>query len=195
MSGTLTFDNRDQYLSPTRGGRSRFFLEGAGSILGGDNEFIRSFIDASWYFPLPLKLVLNLRGKIGILEPYGDKESPINERYYVGGIATVRGYEYGRAGPIDPVTDDPIGANRMVVFNSELIFPIASELGLKGAVFFDAGKGFDKYSDLSPIRTSVGAGIRWFSPFGPLQIYVGFPLNPDPGEKSNVIDFSVGTVY
>jgi outer membrane protein insertion porin family len=195
LSATLIGDTRDQYFAPTRGARHSFFLQAAGGLLGGDNDFVKGVFDTSWYFPLPFNCVLNLRGKLGAVQPYGGKETPLYEKFYVGGIATVRGYEYGRAGPIDPTSDDPDGAEKVLVFNSELIFPISKELGLRGAVFFDIGKGFNAFADLTPLKMGTGPGIRWFSPMGPIVIYLGFPINPGPGDKNRVFDFSVGTVF
>jgi outer membrane protein insertion porin family len=106
----------------------------------------------------------------------------------------------------------------MVVFNAELIFPISREIGLRGALFFDVGKGFDRFRDktltfidttdpanpktkiipregLFPLKFAAGPGIRWFSPFGPIHIDIGFNLNTKKGEKGHVIEFSGGTVY
>jgi outer membrane protein insertion porin family len=194
---TLDFalDTRDDYYAPSRGGRHTFYVRNAGGILGGDNYFVKSLLETSWFFPLPLNLVLNLRGKFGFVEPYGGKEAPLYEKFFVGGLYTLRGFEYGRAGPIDPKTNDPLGANKMVVFNSELMFPLSREIGLKGAVFFDMGKGFDHVSDLTPLRTGAGVGIRWFSPFGPIHIDIGWNLSPKKGEKGRVLDFTAGTVF
>jgi len=152
------------------------------------------FAETSWFFPLPLNLVLNLRGKAGIIEPYGGRKTPIYEKFFVGGIHTLRGFEYGMAGPFDN-NKEPLGADKMVVFNAELIFPISREIGLKGAIFWDVGKGFDKFSEITPLKTGVGAGIRWFSPFGPINIDLGVNPNPKPGEKRRVFDFIIGTVY
>jgi outer membrane protein insertion porin family len=83
----------------------------------------------------------------------------------------------------------------MAVFNSELIFPLAREIGLRGAVFWDIGKGFDKLSDITPLKTGAGVGIRWFSPFGPIVIDIGFNLNPKKGEKGSAIDFTAGSTF
>ena len=83
----------------------------------------------------------------------------------------------------------------MVVFNSELLFPLSREIGLRGAIFFDIGKGFDKLSDITPLKFGVGPGIRWFSPFGPIRIDIGFNLNPKPGESRHAIDFTAGTTF
>jgi outer membrane protein insertion porin family len=98
------------------------------------------------------------------------------------------------AGPVDE-NEDPLGANKMAVFTTEIHFPLAAELGLKGALFCDVGKGFDQFGDFLPVRIGAGPGIRWFSPFGPIRIDWGFNLDPKKGEKSNVLEFSVGTIY
>jgi outer membrane protein insertion porin family len=121
------------------------------------------------------------------------------------------------AGPID-INKEAMGAKKMVVINTELIFPIARDIGLKGALFFDAGKGFDRLRNktwrstdntdptnpiftvtrgtgLFPLRLAAGPGIRWFSPFGLIHIDLGFNLNPKKEEKGHVFDFTAGTVY
>ena len=194
LSFSLSMDTRNDYYNPTKGARHSISLQNAGGILGGDNYFIKGMVETSWFFPLPLKTVLNLRGKVGFVEPYGGREVPIYEKLYVGGLQTVRGFEYGMAGPYDE-NKEPLGAKKMVSFQSELIFPLSSEIGLKAAIFWDVGKGFDRFSDITPLKMGVGAGIRWFSPFGPIHIDLGFNLNPKPGEKTKVFDFTAGTVY
>jgi outer membrane protein insertion porin family len=194
ISFTLSMDSRDDYYVPTRGAKHTLSAEYAGGILGGDNYFVKGFLETSWFFPLPLSTVLNLRGKFGIIEPFGGKETPINEMFFVGGIYTIRGFEYGMAGPVD-INGDPLGAEKMVVFNTELTFFLSREIGLRAAVFFDIGRGFNEWRDITHLRTAAGPGIRWFSPVGPIQIDLGFNLSPKKGEKQNVFDFSMGTVF
>ncbi len=212
-----SIDTRDDYYNPRRGHLSSILIQNAGGILGGDNYFVKVLGATSWFFPLPLNVTLNLRAQAGVAMPYGSKQTkviaeydpgtgawipsvrqvdrlPIYEKFYVGGINTVRGFEYGMAGPKDKY-DEPIGAKKMVVFNTELIFPLSREIGLRGAVFFDVGKGFDKWGDIFPLRIGAGPGIRWFSPFGPIHIDIGFNLSPKKGEKSYVLEFTGGTVY
>jgi outer membrane protein insertion porin family len=83
----------------------------------------------------------------------------------------------------------------MWVINMELIFPLAREIGLRGAVFFDMGKGFNYWRNAFPPRFGAGPGIRWFSPFGPINIDLGFNLSPKKGEKGMVIDFNAGSTF
>jgi len=191
---TPSMDTRDDYFNPRRGGQHSFSIQNAGGILGGDNYFVKAMGRTSWFFPLPLNSTLNLRAQAGIIWGYGGKELPIYEKFFVGGINTVRGFEYGMAGPIDE-NEEPGGAKKMVVFNTEVIFPLSREIGLRGALFFDVGKGFDRFKDVTPLKFAAGPGIRWFSPFGPIHIDIGFNLNPKKGEKRHVIDFTAGTVY
>ena len=191
---TLTRDTRDDFFAPTRGGKMSLSLMDAGGILGGDNYFLKGLFIGSWFFPMPLKTVFNFRAQVGSISGYGGKEIPIYEKFFVGGLTTVRGFDYGKAGPVDD-TGEAIGANRMLVFNNELIFPLSRELGLRGAVFVDIGKGADQWSRLFPLRIGTGVGIRWVSPFGPIHIDIGFNPFPKQGEKSRVMDFTAGAVY
>jgi len=194
ISVTPSINTLDDYFNPRRGGKHSLFIQDAGGVLGGDNSFVKVLAQTSWFFPLPLYATLNLRGQVGVVAPYSGTILPIYEKFFVGGINTVRGFEYGKAGPVD-INSEPIGAKKMVVFNTEVIFPISRELGLRGAVFFDVGKGFDNWSNMFPLRFGVGPGIRWYSPFGPIHIDFGFNLNPKHGEKGHVLDFTAGTVY
>jgi outer membrane protein insertion porin family len=194
ISITPAIDTRDDYFNPRRGGQHSLFVQNAGGILGGDNYFVKVVGRTSWFFPLPFNTTLNLRAQAGTISGYGGKEIPIYEKFFVGGINTVRGFEYGKAGPLD-VNGEPIGSKKMVVFNAEILFPLSSAIGLKAALFFDIGKGFDKWGDMTPLRLGAGPGIRWYSPFGPIRIDFGFNLNPKPGEKGTVLEFSGGTVY
>ena len=212
FSFTPSMDTRDDYYHPKSGARHAIFIQNAGGLLGGDNYFVKVVGDTSWYFPMPLNTTLNLRGKAGMIWGYAGRKVPIYERFWVGGAQTIRGFEYGMAGPVDR-NNDPVGANYMLIFNSELIFTLAREIGLRGAVFFDIGKAWgvrgestniiDPFTgllvkDISKnrgIKFGVGPGIRWFSPFGPINIDLGFNLNPKQGEKHHVIDFNAGTVW
>jgi outer membrane protein insertion porin family len=194
ISVTLTRDTRNDFYAPSRGSKNSISVANAGGPLGGDNFYYKFAGESTWYFPLPLNTVLVLRGMAGMIQGYGGKEVPIYEKFFVGGWGTVRGYEYGWAGPRDE-SNDPQGATKMVALNNELLFSLSKEVGLRGALFFDIGKGFDNASDITPLKMGAGPGLRWFSPFGPLAIDIGYNLNPKKGEKNNVIEFNVGSVF
>jgi len=194
LSYTFTRDTRDDFFAPSRGSRSSLNVQYAGGFLGGDNYYAKVAGDTSWFFPLPLNTVLNLRGRAGLIGAYGGKEIPIYEEFYVGGGGTVRGFEYGMAGPVDR-NGDPLGASKMLTFTSEIVFFLSREIGLRGALFWDVGRGWNNSSDFTPIKTGVGFGLRWFSPFGPLNIDIGFNPIPKKGEDRRVIEFNAGSVF
>ena len=204
---TLTRNTIDNLYNPTRG--SEIWVSGAIAGLGGDNYFYSVKGGASWFHPIIGDLVLHLNGQIGIIRGYNDTDVPLQEKFYVGGINTMRGFEYGVAGPIE-INEygdiEPIGALNMVSFQTELLYPLSKTLGLRAAAFYDVGKGWGTDDDqlhpsldenFWPLRHAVGVGIRWYSPFGPIRIDWAYNLNqqPERGEKSNVWDFSMGTLF
>lgn len=191
---TITRDTIDNIFSPRRG--SKIWISGTIAGLGGDNFFYKARTGASWFHPIIGDLILNLKGDFGIARGYNGKEVPLMEKFYVGGIRTLRGFEYGMAGPLDE-KNEPIGALNKLTFTTELTYPLSKAIGLRVAVFYDVGKGFDDFDEVTPLRHAVGVGIRWYSPFGPIRIDWGYNLDPKPerGEKTNVWEFSAGVVY
>jgi outer membrane protein insertion porin family len=126
----------------------------------------------------------------------GGKSIPIDERYFLGGINSLRGFESREVGPRDPDSGDFYGGNKMAVFNLELSFPMIKDMKMKGLVFFDTGNAWDNDETMfTEMRYSVGAGIRWNSPMGPLQFVWGYNLDPEDYEESSAFDFSVGKMF
>jgi len=78
-----------------------------------------------------------------------------------------------------------------VVFNTELLFPIYEQYGLRGVAFFDTGNSFNTFK-FSELRRSVGVGVRWMSPFGPLRVELGFPISKQSDDDTSVMGFSIG---
>ncbi|MGH7818036.1 MAG: BamA/TamA family outer membrane protein, partial [Candidatus Binatia bacterium] len=113
----------------------------------------------------------------------------------------IRGFAERSIGPRQPsgcdasgnncTGSDVVGGNKAVVVNTELLFPIYEQYGLRGVAFFDMGNSFNSFS-WSEMRRSVGFGARWMSPFGPLRVELGFALNKQPGDDTSVIGFSIG---
>ncbi|MFB3137273.1 MAG: BamA/TamA family outer membrane protein, partial [Nitrospirales bacterium] len=131
----------------------------------------------------------------GIAEGYGGDPVPLTELFFVGGINSVRGFEFGRAGPVT-ASDTVEGGTRQIIFNGELIFPVIQDAKLDGVLFFDYGKGFAEEEDLSlNLRPATGLEVRWVSPFGPLRAAYGLNLDPEPNEKNAVFEFSIGSVF
>jgi outer membrane protein insertion porin family len=198
----ISYDSRDHFFNPTEGTKSAFAVKFAG--LGGDSRFIKSDIGARWYYPL-LKdpkwggsYVFSLGGTLGygfgFNQPSADKnELPLFERYFPGGINSVRGFQDRSLGPKED--GDVVGGDKQAIANVEIHFPVAEQFGLRGLVFFDIGQAFKESESISfnAFRRSVGFGGRWMSPFGPLRVELGFPLNKQPGDETSVLGFSVGS--
>ncbi|MEW6674840.1 MAG: outer membrane protein assembly factor BamA [Nitrospirota bacterium] len=192
ITPSLVRDSRDNYLDPSRGSRNSFYLTYAG--LGGTNYFVKSGVDSAWYFPLDSTTFM-LRGRFGYGTGIWGKELPLYERFYVGGIYTVRGLGFGEAGPKDKQTGDEIGGTEELIFNTEYIFPIFSELKLKGVVFFDAGNAYESFKKFGSLRYTTGTGIRWISPMGPIRIEWGYNLDRKLGESASRLEFTFGTFF
>lgn len=192
ITPSLVRDSRDNYLDPRRGSRNSLYTTVAG--LGGTNKFFKGGVDSAWYFPISSSSVM-VRGRFGYATGIAGEELPLYERFYVGGIYTVRGLGYGEAGPKDEGTDDPIGGTEELIFNLEYIFPLISEARLKGVLFFDAGNSYESFKNFPDLRYTTGAGIRWISPVGPIRLEWGYNLDRKPGEKTSRFEFAFGTFF
>lgn len=192
ITPSLVRDSRDNYLDPSRGSRNAVTFSFAG--LGGSNAFIKGEADSAWYFPLGPTAFM-LRGRFGYARGIFGKELPLYERFYVGGIYTVRGLAFGGAGPKDPATGDPIGGTEELIFNTEFIFPILPEMKLKGVVFFDAGNSYENFENFGSLRYTTGTGFRWISPIGPIRVEWGYNMKKQPGESSNKFEFAFGSFF
>jgi outer membrane protein insertion porin family len=190
ITPAIVRDTRDNYLDPHTGSRNSLSVTLAG--LGGDNRFLKASLDSAWYIPVGASTIA-LRGRYGYGTGIFGEPLPLYERYYVGGIYTIRGLGFGEAGPRDPLTGEPIGAKNEIIFNSDFIFPILPDLKLKGVVFFDAGQGFDTTPD--NIRYTTGLGVRWISPLGPIRVEWGYNLNPEEDEKASRFEFAFGSFF
>jgi outer membrane protein insertion porin family len=185
-------------MNPTTGSRHvlRFSLAG----LGG-SKFHKISYEASRYWPISGKLVGMLHGAISWADGYGDDDLPAFERYFLGGPTSLRGYTIKNIGPKDSAKN-PIGGNQSLLLNAELIYPFTKSL--KAFMFYDRGQlygGGDDTSttsttwDLLDMRDSIGAGIRFVSPFGPLTFSYGLKLDRADGEQSGEFHFSAGNSF
>lgn len=187
---TLTRDTTDDAMLPTRGSKNSVSAEYYGGPLMGDVSFTRYGASSSWFYPLPLDTVFGIRGRIGYIQPNEGKEVPIYERYYLGGINSLRGLR--EVGPVDPVTKDVIGGLTMLNFNVEYVFPLMKNAGLNGVVFFDTGNAWESGYDFGDMRKTAGAGIRWYSPIGPLRLEWGYVLDRKESEAASRWEFTIG---
>lgn len=197
---SLVRDTRDRVYGASKGSRNVFSVKYAGGPLGGDAEFTKIEGSTGWYFPMPFKTVFHIKGAAGRVFENENGKLPVYERFFLGGLNSVRGFKYGKISPIDPLTGDRIGGDKMWYTNTEIIFPLLESQGLNGLIFYDAGRVYDNDEDFfgdvnNGVKNSAGLGIRWLSPMGPLAVVWGYNLDPLDDEDQAVWDFSVGGTF
>ncbi len=201
-SAELSFrrNTTNNYLDPSKGTYLELSYEYAGRLLGGDNDFNKYELEYRHYKPVFWKTYLAFRGELGLLDHDQGRRLLITERYFLGGIYDLRGFETRSIGPTYP-SDNPyysdvtIGGNKQVVLGLDYVIPISEQLGFKGVIFFDAGNAFNDDEPIDPeeFRTDWGVGIRWMSPMGPLRFELGFPIDREPDEDPQVFQFAIGS--
>ncbi len=188
----------DRYLNPSSGMKSSVSVEYAGGLLLGDDEFIRYIGDHSEYHPLWWDHVFHFHAQAGyVMENFAGEDIPVFERFYLGGMNSVRGYKSRYITPRDEATGDRIGGNKMAFTNLEYLFPILDEMGVMGVFFFDAGQSWDDGESMDlELEKSVGGGIRWYSAFGPLRLEYGYALDTirEQGGKGK-LEFTIGQFF
>lgn len=180
----LTFDSRDNVFDTHRGNLLGGSLELAGGPFGGDKDFYKFFARASHYTPLFRNSVIEFRGRMGLVDSYGDSESvPIYERFFAGGAETIRGYHERKIGPYDPISKDPLGGNSVLIGNIEYTYPIFNFL--KAAAFYDVGNVWSKMNKIGSggFKSGIGFGVRLKTPIGPIMLDYGIPLSKESGEE------------
>lgn len=201
----ITRSTLDDRFVPRMGTVTRFTTKFAG--MGGDNKFITFIGSVSRYFPLPRDSAFMIRGTMGYSFGYSGEDVPIFEKFFLGGLDTMRGFEERTVGPkvrrgeVYPFArrrdkKDCIGGEKELFFNMEYIFPLIKEAGIRGVVFFDAGNAYKESEGwFEDVRKSAGFGIRWQSPFGPLRVEWGINLSPRDDEDSSQFHFTMGSLF
>ncbi len=186
-------NSTDFYEDPSRGGVTKLSTEYAG--LGGTEHFLKSIADHRHFFPLPFGgTVFSIHGEIGHVTSTNSDDVSITEKFFLGGIRTIRGFEHREVGPRED--GDYVGGTKMGYFNFEFLFPIYKSLGLKGVLFYDTGNVWTEDENyFSSMRNSVGFGIRWRSPMGPLRFEWGYNLSPRDYEEDSVFEFTIGKAF
>jgi outer membrane protein insertion porin family len=170
--------------------------------LGGDIGFVKVIAESGIYFPLYKALVGFVHAKAGLVhEVSSDMMLPDYERFFLGGINSLRGFDWRDISPTKKNSfgfETKIGGDKFVQFNVEALLPLGKKTGVIGVLFYDTGDVYDNYEriDFSSLRQSVGFGIRWYSPMGPLRIEYGYILNAEPGENTGGRwDFAMGYAF
>nr|WP_315195091.1 outer membrane protein assembly factor BamA [uncultured Aquabacterium sp.] len=189
-------DARDSTIAPTTGRYQRVNLE---TGLLGDTRYLRSDFEAQQYIPLTNRLTLGLRGEFGYGRGLQSKPYPVFKNFYGGGLGSVRGFEQSSLGPVD-IEGAYIGGNKRLNLNAELYVPFpgaGNDRTLRLFGYMDAGNVWGEAENLrlSELRASVGVGISWISPVGPLKLSYGKPIKSFDQDKIQSLQFQIGTAF
>jgi outer membrane protein insertion porin family len=210
FDASITTDTRDNVLIPTEGMMVKYSAKVSTPLL--DLQYYRFKIDTEYYKPIDenKKYTLKLRGSLGYADEYGGDQYPFFKNFYMGGVRTVRGYRTSSIGP--KYYNDyanrwyTSGGQKSILASAEIFFPVP---GLKQndqfrlSTFFDAGGVFSDDESISvsdqyeqgEMRYSVGLGVQWNSPFGPLQVSIAEPLNDDNKDRTQRFQFGMGSTF
>mgnify|MGYP005994440547 CR=1 FL=1 len=207
---SIVTDTRDNVLVPTEGIKTSYTASISAPIL--DLQYYKLQAQTEYYKPLDenKKFTLKLRGSLGYADEYGGDQFPFFKNFYMGGVRTVRGYRTSSIGPkyYNEYAGRwfTTGGTRSFLASAELFFPVP---GLKNndsfrlSTFFDAGGVFSDNESIGTttdyeqggVRYSLGLGVQWNSPFGPLQLSVAEPLNDDSKDITQRFQFGMGSTF
>jgi outer membrane protein insertion porin family len=189
-------DGRDSVIAPSAGRYQRVFFEWS---FAGEVKYLKTNLQYQEYWALPLRLTLGLNAEVGIGKGLGGKPFPVFKNFYGGGLGTVRGFEQGSLGVVDP-TGAYIGGARRINLNSELYFPVpgtGNDRTLRIFAFGDVGNVWreDETVTASSLRSSAGVGLSWISPVGPLKLSWAYPLRVQRNDRIQRFQFQIGTAF
>ena len=196
---TIIYDQRDNRFDPSEGYFIQLSTDVAG--IGGSIRYLRNRLTGGKYWPIADRWTFGLSARAGVVSGLGDRVR-INDRFFLGGDS-LRGFEPAGVGPRDNETRDALGGKRFFATTAELSFPLGfpEELGVSGKLFVDAGNASDpdekgpEVSDSNLVRSSVGIGIAWRSPFGPIRVDLAEALIKEDFDRTQLLHFSFGTRF
>jgi outer membrane protein assembly factor BamA len=212
VSSTLIKDTRDKPLDAHHGIFSTLNLAISPTSFGSNANFAKLFSQYAFYRPLHSMVWAN-SVRLGLAKPFAGSFVPTSQEFFAGGGTTLRGFPLNGAGPQRIVmfcgggattkTDCadisvPVGGNQLFILNSELRFPLRILENLGGVVFYDGGNVYSRinFNELVTNYTNtVGIGLRYNTPVGPVRIDLGRNLNPVPGVGSTQYFITLGQAF
>ena len=189
-------DGRDSLVAPSAGRYQRMFLEW--SFLG-EVQYLKANVQYQEFWPLPLRLTLGVNAELALGKGLGGNPYPVFKNFKGGGLGSVRAFEQGSLGVVDP-TGAYIGGAKKFNANTELYFPVpgtGNDRTLRIFAFADTGNVWredEKMTD-SSLRVSAGLGLSWISPVGPLKLSWGKPLRVQRNDRIQTFQFQIGTAF
>jgi outer membrane protein assembly factor BamA len=211
VSATWIRDTRDKPLDASKGFYETLDLGITPSALGSNTNFARFLGQAAYYRPFKGTVFAN-RFTLGLEKPFAGNDVPTSERFFSGGETTLRGFPINGAGPqrtVPACTDPnnpatcvnlqvPVGGDQLFIFNSEFRFPLGIKKGLGAVVFYDGGNVYSRINFpgfLSNYSNTIGVGLRYATPVGPVRFDVGRNLNPVPGLSATQYYITLGQAF
>jgi outer membrane protein assembly factor BamA len=205
-------DTRDQPLDAHHGLYQTASFGVTPTALGSSSNFTRFLGQTAFYLPVRPWLTWANNFRIGLASPFSGSFVPISERFFSGGADSLRGFPINGAGPQRPVTvcsnpsnpatctliSVPVGGRMLAIVNSEARFPIPLKSGLGGVVFYDGGNVYSAVNFrqfTSNYTNSIGFGIRYRTPVGPVRFDIGHNLNAPPGVKATQYFVTLGQAF
>jgi outer membrane protein insertion porin family len=189
-------DDRDSALTPSSGRFQRFAGEWG---VAGDARYLRANYQYQQYLPITKLYTLAFNGELGWGKGMSGRPFPVFKNFYSGGLGSVRGFEQGTLGPRD-VTGASIGGPKKITLNAELITPFpgaGNDRSLRLFGFVDVGNVFGENQKITAdeLRASVGVGLSWLSPIGPLRLAIAQPVRKRAGDRIQRLQFQIGTSF
>jgi len=199
VSHSVAYDRRNDRIFPTEGYILRMTNAVAG--VGGTKRHLKNTFSAGQYFPLYDQWVLSVGAHAGHVVGIG-KDPKLLDRFFLGGD-NLRGFATSGVGPRDKNTKDSLGGEWMYRGSAELKFPLGlpEEMGLSGKLFSDFGSTGDvtpmasDINDTGSLRASVGAGVTWVSPMGPIAVDFGVPVVEEDFDEKEALRVNFGTRF
>lgn len=198
INANWSHDTRNRKIFPTIGGVYRFNVES--KIPGSELTFYKIDMRAQQFVPLTSLFTFTTKVDVGYGDGFGDFDQlPFFENYFAGGVRSVRGYQDNTLGPRDN-ENDPLGGSFRTVGNAEIIFPppfLQESNTVRMSTFFDIGNVFagTESFDAGDLRMSIGIGVSWLSPVGPLSVSYALPFNDQSEDETQAFQFTLGAGF
>lgn len=197
------YNSTNSFYFPSKGQKARLSME---SVIPGtsDISYYKIYADETWYYPLTKNLSFKLKGALAYGEGFGElKDLPFYERFYAGGIGSVRGFEPNSLGgnyTLEKGSDRPKGGNVKVATTAAILLPvpfIEDSSNIRISLFVDAGNVFTGIDnvELGELRSATGIGVSWITPVGPLSFSFSQPIGYTSTDKTQSFQFSLGAGF